>query len=622
MFRLCLLIGIFSFLLYINTLKHGFVLDDNSIIKENVMTQKGSSALGEIFSNAYRAGYNTDNNLYRPLSKAMFAVEWSMSPDNPKIHHFINILIYAFVCMLLFFVLKRITNINTHLLLLGVLLFAAHPIHTEVVANIKSRDELLAMLFLLLSIHFITNYIKNNKILTLILSLACFFLGLLSKESAIVFVGIVPLVLYFFSEIQPQKILINSLVFAGVAVFYLLIHKSVIGSIGLDNIHVIDNSLAATQSFAEQRMTAILIMGKYLLLLLFPHPLSSDYSYNTIPNVTSLANIGFLLSFVLHIFLLVWALRNLKSKNILSFCILFYLISMAITSNIFMLIGTNMAERLLFFPSLGFCLAVVILLSKLFKTDPTEENTFSIMMKGKAKNIVVVCGVAALLFSFKTIDRNKDWKSNITLFTKDAETVPNSAHMLMYTTDYMMNKDTLKAIPEASKKEYLLKAQRTINKALNIYYLFPDGHFLSGRIWYDLGNYDSAKAHYDYASSLNPGKPIYHNNAGTCYFALGQYEQAAERFKKAEELSPDFADHPFNLGSAYGALGESYRVKGDRENANKLFMMAIGKFQRAIQLDPKYKSAYQFMGASYVNMGDTANGKLYLDRAAAMPERP
>lgn len=621
-FRLCLLIGIVSFLLYANTFKHDFVLDDSSIIKENLMTQKGSSALGEIFSNAYRAGYNTDNNLYRPLSKAMFAIEWQLSPNNPGIHHFVNVLFYALTCMLLFLVLKQITNLNTYVLLFATLLFAAHPIHTEVVANIKSRDEILTMFFLLLSLHFIMKYVQQQKLLSLVLSLLCFFFGLLSKESAIVFVGIVPLTLYFFTESPAKKIMIRSIAFAGVAIVYLLIHKSVIGSIGLSNIHVIDNSLAISNSFMEQRMTAILIMGKYLLLLLFPHPLSSDYSFDTIPIVTSIGHAGFLLALAIHVFLLVWAIRKFRSKNILSFCILFYFISMAITSNIFMLIGTNMAERLLFFPSIGFCLAVTVLLAKFLKTDFITEMNFGNFLKTKGKTLLLVCGIITLLFSIKTFARNKDWKTNSILFQVDAEKVPNSAHMLMYCTDYMMTKDTLKTIPADAKKPYLEKALRTINKALDIYYLFPDAHFLSGRIWYDLGNYDSARSHYDYAAYLNPGKPIYQNNAGTCYFALGRFEEAAAKFKRAEELSPDFADHPFNLGSAYGALGESYRVKGDKENANKLFNMAIGKFQRAIQLDPKYKSAYQFMGASYMNLGDTVNGKLYLEKAAGMPERP
>ena len=138
--RLSLIIAVFAFVLYANTLHHEFVLDDNSVILENTMTQGGASSLKEIFSTAYRAGYpNAENNLYRPLSKAMFAVEWQLSPNNPGIHHFVNVLLYALACVVLFIVLSRWTKINIYILFITALLFVAHPIHTEVVANIKSR---------------------------------------------------------------------------------------------------------------------------------------------------------------------------------------------------------------------------------------------------------------------------------------------------------------------------------------------------------------------------------------------------------------------------------------------------------------------------------------------------
>src|SRR6218665_635224 len=157
--RLALIIALFSFLIYSNTLTHGFVLDDTSVVSENRMTQGGISSLKEIISSPYRAGYtNDENNLYRPLSKMMFAVEWQISPNNPHIHHFMNVLLYALECMLLFLLLARITKINVYILFFSVMIFAAHPIHTEVVANIKSRDEILTMLFVLLSLHFAVNY--------------------------------------------------------------------------------------------------------------------------------------------------------------------------------------------------------------------------------------------------------------------------------------------------------------------------------------------------------------------------------------------------------------------------------------------------------------------------------
>ena len=154
-------IAIAVFLLYGNTLSNGYVLDDFSVIKENNIVNQGIKNLGQIFKTSYRAGYlNVNDGLYRPLSLAMFAIEWTMKPNNPGLGHFINLLIYVFCGIVLFKTLRRLLpQLNTYILIGTVLLFIAHPIHSEVVGNIKSRDELLCFLFSFLTIHFIIKYI-------------------------------------------------------------------------------------------------------------------------------------------------------------------------------------------------------------------------------------------------------------------------------------------------------------------------------------------------------------------------------------------------------------------------------------------------------------------------------
>jgi tetratricopeptide (TPR) repeat protein len=273
-----------------------------------------------------------------------------------------------------------------------------------------------------------------------------------------------------------------------------------------------------------------------------------------------------------------------------------------------------MAERLLFFPSIAFCLALALLLCKLLKIDPFSSTDLS----KTGKNLFYAVGVILVLFSIKTFSRNKDWKSNTTLFTQDIKTVPNSAHMLMYVTDYLMQKDSLAASTGAAREKRLADARINIDKALRISWLFPDAHFLSGRIWSEQKNYDSAVVCYGRGSALNPGLPKYHNNAGTAYFSMGKYPQAIDEFRKADSLQPDNADHPFNLGSAYGALGESYRANNQPQKAMEMFNLAVEKFKRTISLDPNYKTAYQFLGMTYKNMGDSVNANLYLKQAASM----
>lgn len=619
--RLSFIIAVFSFLIYSSTIKHQFVLDDTSVISENSMTKNGVSSLKDIFTSSYRVGYNDDNNLYRPLSKAMFAIEWQISPNNPSIHHLVNIIFYSFICLLLFLVLIKLTNFNIYFLFITAMLFASHPIHTEVTANIKSRDELLCTFFLLLSMYFMLKYLSDKKTPALLGFLSCFFLGLLSKESAIIFIGIVPLSIFFFTDAVKKVNIKMTLSAAAVGVLYLLIHYKVVGGFGIKNIPAIDNSLLITSNVIEQKMTAIKILGKYLLLLIFPHPLSSDYSFNTIPIVKSFGDSSFLLALVIHLGMLVFALMKFREKNFLSYCILFYFISMSITSNIFITIGTHMAERLLFFPSIAFCLALTFLFYKILKLDHKDLNTKLNVFFHSGKQLAAIGMILIVLFSSKTIARNKDWKSNSTLFTKDVQTVPNSAHMLMYCADYLTNKDTLKTLSPQEKEIRLLKAKKIITKALNIYNPFPDAHYLYGKIWYELKNYDSAYVGYKHALDLNPGKSMYHNNVGTCLFSLGRYEEAANEFMEAMKLDKNDADPPFNLGSAYGAMGERFKMQNDQENAKKMFILAIPNFEKAIQLKPDYKSAYQFLGATYINMGDTTKGRIHIEKAESIKQK-
>lgn len=615
-FGLSLIIALAAFLVYSNTLNHQFVLDDYSVIKENQMTKQGTAALKEIFKNSYRTGYgNNENNLYRPLTKAMFAIEWQLSPDNAHFHHLINVLMYALVCALLFIVLLRYTKINGYLLFLVALLFALHPIHTEVVANIKSRDEISSMLFILLSLLCIHKYLASNKITMLIGTLVCFFLALLSKESAIVYVAIAPLFIYFFTETEMKNNIKVTGLLAVVAILYIMLHISILGQLGIPNIPVVDNSLMASDSAFEQKATAIMIMGKYFMLMLFPHPLSSDYSFNTIPMVTSVGNVWFLLSLAFHVFLLWFAIKKIKEKHFLSFCILFYLVAMAMASNIFMMIGTHLAERLLFFPSVAFCLAVVYFLSKAVKIDFFQSNFTSLFKVNSTLLAAIV--IVSIAYSAKTFSRNKDWKSDTYLFGKDKETVPESAHMLFYYANNLANKDSLAAVKDPIEKtNRLKKAEKAITKALTIYELFPDAHNVLGRVRYENKDFENAFKSYSRAMQMNPGKGMYHNNAGTCLFSVGKYEEAAKAFEKAATIDPFDSDARCNLGSAYGAMGEAARVKGDQAGATQLFNEAIVNFKKAAEVDPMNKSALRFIGITYNNIGDTVQGKQWLDKAA------
>lgn len=621
-----IILAVAAFLLYFNTRNHLYVLDDFSVIKDNTMTKKAAEDLGgtlkEIFTNDYRAQFDGDDQsyLYRPLSKAMFAIEWNLSPDNPSIHHWVNILCYMLTGFLMFYVLFKVMRTNVVIPFAITLLYLAHPIHTEVVANIKSRDEMLSLIFALLALLAFTRWLDTQKMLHLALGGAAYFLSMLSKESSITYVAAIPLTIWFFSKADLKKILMVGGSLGAFTVIYLLIHRSVIGDIGVDNIPVVDNSLMAASSFGEQKATAILIMGKYLLLLLFPHPLSCDYSFNTIPIVTG-ADIGAILSLLIHLGMLVFAFMKLKERNLFAWCILFYFITMSLASNILYLIGTNMAERLVYVPSLAFTVATVLLLARLFKTNPDSSYGSLGVMFNQNKNLLLLTGAIALVYGFKTVDRNADWTTVKTLFDQDIQTVPNSAHMLYYHANMQTNKDSLDKLPPQVRRETQERALKELEQALDIWEQFPDAHNQVGKIKFDFKEYPQAAASYKRALELNGSNATYQNNYGTCLFSMGQYAEAEKFFTKAIELNKVYNDALCNLGSVYGTYGEIAMKAGKAEEAKAQFEKAIHYFLETLKVDKDYENAYVFLVATYNNLGRSAEGAPYQTKLDELRKR-
>jgi protein O-mannosyl-transferase len=194
--------ALIAFLLYISTVTYDYTVDDATVIANNKLTTGGISAIPEILSSPYRAGFwSRKEGLYRPLSVVMFAIEWEVAPKQPWLGHLINILIYTGTCAFLFLLLFELLGKEKAITAFFMtMLFTVLPVHTEVVSNIKSRDELLCFLFGLISIYYICRWVRQKKIYYAVVSGLCFFLALLSKENAITLIPVFPLVLWFFTE--------------------------------------------------------------------------------------------------------------------------------------------------------------------------------------------------------------------------------------------------------------------------------------------------------------------------------------------------------------------------------------------------------------------------------------
>src|SRR5207247_11319924 len=158
-----------------------------------------------------------------PLSMVTFAVEQGLFGTHPAVSHLINVVIYCLLIVLIFRLLdEHFFKEKPGMAFLVTLMFAIHPVHTEVVANLKSRDELLALLFLVLSVELFFRH-------ALVLSLIAFFLALLSKESAITFLAVIPLTSYVFLRTDWKASVGRTVPYIAVAAGYFLLRYEIVG---------------------------------------------------------------------------------------------------------------------------------------------------------------------------------------------------------------------------------------------------------------------------------------------------------------------------------------------------------------------------------------------------------
>lgn len=558
-------IFISAFLLYANTITHDYTLDDLIVLTENKYVVQGVGGFKDILTRDLFAGYYGEQVLvegsrYRPLSLISFAVEWEFFGKRPHISHFLNVFFYALSCVLVYIVLSmlfRVLDKNRKWFLslsfIATLIYAAHPIHTEVVANIKGRDEIFSLLFSFATLFFWIRYNEFHKLRDLLLGLILFFLALLSKENAFTFLVIIPLCIYFFTHVKVSKLAQSSFFLLIPALIYLMIRHSVTLQVTGQPIKDLMNDSFLGMSFSERYATIFYTLGYYIRLLVFPHPLTYDYYPYHIP-IMNWANMSVLLSFVAYIAMAVYAFMMLAKKNIFSFIILFYLITLSISSNVFFSIGAFMNERFVFISSLAFAILIAVALFK-FIDRFSSSSIWPVMAA-----LTILLG----LYSFKTITRNADWKDDYTLTMRDVQTSSNSAKSNASAGFLMMTaaeetKDSVK------KAAYFEKAIFYLERAIKIHPTFSNTMINLGSVHFKYKfDYRTTIEYYLRSLQINPN-------------FLSVY-QSIFKMLDFEANTPPSVDYKINVLTRLWAifpdkyevnaeLSKLYTLKNDQKNA-------------------------------------------------------
>lgn len=606
--QLGLAVFILAVLLNINTLSNEYAFDDASVITENFLVKRGFDGIGDILSTSYRFGYwNQPGTLYRPFSLVMFAVEYELFNGKAWFGHLMNVLMYAFTALLLFKVLTRVFKDYSFFLPFFItLLYVVHPIHTEVVANIKSRDELGAFLFSLAAIHYFLNYLDSKKLAAWWLSLALFFIGFMFKENVITFLAVFPLIQYYRDGSNYKVLIKNTLPFLIPTFLYLAIRWAILKDLNtISSLSILENVLGGAESKIVFYATAIVLMGKYLLMSVFPWPLSSDYSYPEI-GLFQPTDIWFILSLLIHLALLVYTFIGLKRKHPEAFGLAFYFVTISIVSNLFITIGASFGERFLYVPVLGILISVVFSLQRIgafVLPEASVKNPLNYLInKNKISSTILI--LILLLASIITIERNTDWKDDFTLYGNDVLTCPNSTRLHHFYGLELIQDKRRNAPTEAEKQMYLDSAINEFNRALLLYDKYSDTYERLAYAMVLKGNTAEGIANYEKALQLNPTNAVAVNNMGQIYFDKKDYKKAEELYRKAISLDPKFADAYFNLGSTLGTIGD--------------FPGSVASFKKTIEFDPENAKAYYYLGISLSNMNRIQEAQSYFDQAGRL----
>ncbi|MBK8923597.1 MAG: tetratricopeptide repeat protein [Saprospirales bacterium] len=601
-----------AFLLYLNTLGHQYVLDDPLAIGKNDLVKQGIAGIPDLFAHHYRAGTEgagASALLYRPLSLVTFAIEWSLAPGSPGLGHFMNALWYALTVGLLFAALRRCFRGYHWLWAAGAaLLFAVHPLHTEVVANIKSRDEILNLFFSAAALYGWARWLEKPSAAMAGIALGAYFLALLSKESAITLLPVFSLVSWFFFDKTARQSGGHALLFAVPAVVFLLVRAVVLGQTA-DQFEVseMDNPIVAAQGFAERSATSFMVLWKYFQLLVFPHPLLSDYSYRHLP-VVGWAHWQALAGLAWYGGLAFFAVRGLLRRQAVAFCLAAFLCGIALYSQLPLVIGTLLGERLMYAPSLWFCAAAVFGIWQLSGLDLRGQTAF-IPPTTKIWLGAAILTLITIAFGWKTITRNPDWKTNLTLFEADVAKAPNSVrlHNGVGTELYLQVVQENEMPP--AEKENLIRQIETHARAAIAIRPNPVSFLNLGNAAISKNQYAEAIGHYEEVLRLAPNYGLARINIGRTYQAWGRMEgkqnnnlpRAAELLEKAIAYGNSDATVYLDLGTAYGMMGRNEQ--------------AIPHFEKAAQLEPKNPNAWRNLAIAYRAIGNAQKAEECLQKA-------
>lgn len=445
--RPVLFLLLITIIVYFNSLFNGYALDDELYALNPALSDLSWSEFTKIYTSGTFHDKGATGYDYRPVTLSSFFIEYLIFGKHVLISHTINLILYLIVLIGFYRILIRV-GMNKETVLITMLLFALHPIHTEVICNLKCRDELLAFVFVVLSFQFAVNYFQNQKTVHLFFTFMCFLAAFLSKQTVVVFLIIIPVSLAINFGWNTRKIATVFLMLLLPAIIFVLIRKQVI-PVNTRHFVYYENPFAAEKHFALKSSTGLAIALRYLKLLLVPNPLAYYYGYKYV-DVSYFNDPAVIVSVIVHLLLALLLIKSIRNNKSIALGAFFYLINIFVCTFFLHRVPGLMGERFVFAASLGYCILLTLALQKIYSVLRSKsKDVFNPLI------VLVLAGYALLSFN-----RSKVWKNKETLYSSDMKTLENSAKAnLLYGS--LLSEQALKERDKVKMEKAIYHLKRT-----------------------------------------------------------------------------------------------------------------------------------------------------------------
>jgi tetratricopeptide (TPR) repeat protein len=517
---------------YLNSLSGALIYDDlNAIVRNPAVTDLD---VRRIVSTGSWFAPTGDAALYRPVTTASLAANYALHGTAPLGYHVVNVVLHAAVCVLLVLVLARVTGEATIALLAG-FLFAAHPVHTEAVASVVGRAELLAAGLALLSWWIV---VARRGVAPRIVAALVLFAGALAKENAITIVAVAVAA----DLIYRRRLDLAAYVILALGVLAAVLLRTAVTGRGAPAALPLDNVLA-TAPLAARLYTVVAVIAAYARLLVWPVHLSADYSYPQLDLATTPADPRVLAGAAVIAAAGALAVWGWYRQRTVCFAIAFTALTFSIVSNVVVVIGTIMGERLLYLPSAGFCLLLAV-----------GTVTVGRGRRGAAVLTAIVVG----LYAARTVERNTVWHDAPTFFQAMVADAPRSARS---------HRELGLALSEQNRSDEAVGEMETSlrlapDEAMTLYDF--------GNVLMKAGRHPEAITSYERALERMPDLASAYVNLGNAYSARGDEAAAEGVFRRGLSVSPGMPDLHLNLANAVRNQGRATEAEPEYREAIRL----------------------------------------------------